>query len=361
MGVEVPTGASRLHDLLAQRQALSTADPGSKVRRTDWGYDIAPPEQSPSRFRHAGIGAAQGAIIAGQASQGDPWATLAGTAVGALTGGVSPALIQAFTRRQELDRSTGDLSTEQKLQLQNAQIGETMAQAEQRRLEPLLRAEELRNQNERFEATERGRNDRAALSNRTRVATAETSNKLRAAGLEETMRHNRAVEARPGTATEEITVGGRTFRVSANTAARILEDRTTGRANKQSEARLESDLETEAANDHLAKRQAAEENASRLRAERDTLAKGAGARTNEPRIKELDRQIAQEEVEARYRQKEADESFARARKAQARSAASPSNSGESRTIEGAIEAFKKAKGRAPTEEEVSRMRRALGQ
>jgi hypothetical protein len=112
--------------------------------------------------------------------------------------------MQAFTRRQELDRVTGDAATEQSLQLRNAQIGETMAQAEQRRLEPFLKAEELRAQNERFEATERGRNQRADATNKTRVQTAAESNELRKKEFEERQRHNLATENKPTSNTRTV-------------------------------------------------------------------------------------------------------------------------------------------------------------
>jgi len=363
LGAAVPAGASNLQRLMAERTALANADPSSQVRRTSWGYEELPPEQSPSRGRQGLAGVLQGANIAAQASGGDPWATLAGAATGGVSGGVSPRLLQAFTRQQELDRNAGNLANEQAIALKGAQVGETFAQAEQRRLEPYLRAEELRAQNERFEATERGRNERAAASNRTRVQTATTANELRGKSLEETMRHNRAVENKPGTATEEITVAGRTFRVSANTAARILEERSKASNKERTESQLEAELEDEAANDHLAKRKAAEERASVLRAERDKLsATKRAADTNKARITELDRQIAQEEVEARYRQKEADDSFVRARKARAKGTGGATQpAGVGRTIEGAVEAFKAAKGRMPTAEEIARMKRALGQ
>ena len=329
MGVEVPANASNLQRLMAQHTALSQADPSSPVRRADWGYEELPPERSPSRLRHAGMGAATGAILAGQATKGDPWGTLAGAAVGALTGGISPALMQAFQRRQELDQSTGDLAAEQSLQLRNAQIGETLAQADQRRLDPLIEAEKLRQQRETTEMLEGGRNRRADASNRTRVETASEANRLRRESLEERQRHNKAVENRPGTATEEITVAGRKFKVPPATAARILEDRQKSRA----EVDIEADLETEAANDHLTRRREADETVSRLRAEREKLTHGSKqlpdgtwgwqedprlVDRNSAAIRDIDRQIAETERESAYRQKEADDAFSRARKAKAK-------------------------------------------
>lgn len=363
VGQQVNPAASNLQRLMAQRQVLATADPSSKVQQSDWGYEMTPPERTPSRGRGIASGALQGALIAGQS--GNPWATLAGTAVGAITGGVSPRLIQAFTRRQEMDRNAADMSAEQALQLKNAQIGETEAQAEQRRIQPLLEAEKIRREEERTGMLEEGRNKRAELGARTRSQTAAEANKLRRESLEERQRHNKAIEGKTA-ATEEITVAGRKFKVSPSTAARILESRTTA-ANKPDKERVESqlevDLETEAANDHLSKRREAEESASELRAERDKLSSSAvTAKRNEARIKELDRQIAQAEKEATYRQSEADNAFMRARKAKAKvdsqSTAKPTGG---RTIEGAVEAFRKKLGREPTAEEIARMRKALGQ
>lgn len=226
LGSAVRPNASRLEELMAERQALNT-DPGSRVRRTNWGYEQQPPEQSPSRLRHAGIGAGTGAIIAGQATHGDPWGTLAGTVVGALTGGVSPTLMQAFQRRQELDRNAGELSTEQQLQLGSARIDETTAQAEQRRLEPYLRAQQLEQQQRNAELMEQGRNDRATAANKTRVQTAAEANKLRQAQLEETqkrtaetVRHNKVVEGKPSGSNEKI-VNGAIYRKDAEGVYRL--------------------------------------------------------------------------------------------------------------------------------------------
>lgn len=328
IGQQVQPDAGNLERLMAERQALSTADPASKVRRTDWGYEQQPPEQSPSRLKHALIGALQGAAMGGRG--GDPWAALGGAATGAAAGGISPNLMQAFLRRQEMDRNAADMAGEQALQLRHAQIGETVAQAEQRRIQPALEMEKLRRQEEQADELEAGRNRRADQANRTRSQTAAETNRMREERLKEQTRHNKAVEGKTA-ATEEITVAGRKFKVSPATAARILESRSTA-ANKpdkeRTESALEADLETEAANDHLAKRQDAEKTASTLRAERDQLTSSPiAARRSEARIKELDRQIAQAEQEARYRQTEADNSFARARKAKAKAGSQSAGAG----------------------------------
>lgn len=362
VGSQVQPGAGNLERLMAERQALATADPSSQVRRTGWGYEQQPPEQSPSRLKQALIGGLQGAAMAGRG--GNVWETLGGAATGAAAGGISPQLMQAFTRRQELDRNAADMAGEQALQLRHAQIGETVAQAEQRRVQPILELEKLRRAEEQADELEAGRNRRADQANRTRSQTAAETNRMRQERLAEQTRHNKAVEGKTA-ATEEITVAGRKFKVSPSTAARILESRSTA-ANKPDkervESQLEADLETEAANDHLTKRREAEESASALRKERDDLsASPVAARRSEARIKELDRQIAQAEQEARYRQTEADNSFARARKAKAKGGAGSSTAKPTsgRTIEGAVEAFRKKVGREPTDEEVERMRRAL--
>jgi hypothetical protein len=353
VGTPVAENTSRLGRLMAERETLGNADVSSAVRKTPWGYEVQPPEQSPSRTKQALLGVLHGANQAAQATGGDPWATLAGAGTGGAAGAISPRLMQAFTRKQEMDRVTGDVVTEQTIQARNAAIAADIAQPELRALQIQRQIDQDRMANEDRDA-DRAIRDRTAT---TRATQAEEANRQRKARLEETMRHNKAMEGKTA-ATEEITVAGRKFKVSPSTAARILESRTTA-ANKPDKERVESqievDLETEAAEDHLTKRKAADDQASQLRAERDKLTAGVGLVRNKAKIAEVDRQIAQAEKEATYRQKEADDAFARARKAQSKASAKPSG----RTIEGAIEAFKKAKGRAPTADEIERMRTAL--
>jgi hypothetical protein len=365
VGTEVPADTSRLQQLLAERQPLSDANPASPVRRTDWGYEQLPPEQSPSRFRHAGIGAGQGAIIAGQATQGDPWGTLAGTVIGALTGGISPDLIQAFTRRTELDRNAGELSTEQKLQLQNAQIGETVAQAEQRRMEPYLRAEELRAQNDRFEATEAGRMARAEASNKTRVQTAAEANKARQATLAETMRHNRAVEGRP-TGTNERTVNGAIYakdkdgvwRLAPGSPApqpSVAQRRSTEKADDRTEKGRQAQSLYQKGSDYWDQAQQKREEARRLGAGPDGNPSRLAATRNEEAIRRLNREAEQLESKTREVQIRGDMLAAEAESGPA------SSGGGGRTLEGAVNAFRKKFNREPTAEETARMKKALGQ
>lgn len=355
VGTPVDENTSRLGRLMAERSTLGSADVSSAVKSTPWGYEVQPPEQSPSRVKQALLGVLHGANQAAQATGGDPWATLGGAATGAAAGGISPRLMQALTRKQEMDRVTGDVVTEQTIQARNAAIAADIAQ-------PELRALQIQRQIDQDAAMNADRDaDRAirAQNATTRSQQAQTANELRGKTLEETMRHNKAMEGKTA-ATEEITVAGRKFKVSPNTAANILERRTaaiTKPDKEREESSIEVDLETEAANDHLSKRKEADEQASTLRKEREDLTKGVGLVKNKARIAEIDRQIAQAEKEASYRQKEADDAFARARKAGAKAAAKPAGGG--RTIEGAVEAFKKAKGRAPTADEIERMKAAL--
>lgn len=369
LGPHVGPNASRLERLLAERQALSTADPSSKVRRTDWGYEVGPPEQSPSRFRHAAMGAGTGAIIAGQATGGDPWGTLAGAVTGALTGGVSPALLQAFNRRAELDRNAGELSTEQKLQLQNAQMAETAAQAEQRRLEPYLKAEELRAQNERFEATERGRNERAAQSNRTRAQAAAEANRLRAEALEETKRHNRETERKPGS--KYRTVANTIFEVDDDGIWRVapgapppFSPTDAARAEREgvrSTERMEKGRQAEAlfrkGSEYWDQAKAKRAEADRLRLKPDGTPRQFISDTVDAQIRTLIREAESLEAKTREVQIRGD-----LLAAEAESGSAASTGG--RTLEGAIEAFRKDKkrnptGREPTAEEIERMRKAL--
>lgn len=128
MGVETK-GLSKLGKLIERRRALQDADVSSKVTDTDWGTEVGPPEQSPSRMRQVLMGALQGAIIGGQHGA---WSALGAAGTGAAAGGASPRLMQALSRKQETDRTTGDIETE--LGIQSAQSGIAQQQAQTRRL-----------------------------------------------------------------------------------------------------------------------------------------------------------------------------------------------------------------------------------
>lgn len=361
LGNAVPADASRLQQLMAEHATLSQADPSSAVKRTGWGYEIQPPEQSPSRVRQALTGALHGAAMAG--AGGDPWAALGGAATGAAAGGVSPALMQAFQRRLELDRSTGDLATEQKLQLGNAQIGETLAQAEQRRLEPFLKAEELRRQDERARATEEGRNRRNETTNRTRAQTAAEANRLRQAQLEETERHNRAVEARPPSNTDR-TVNNAIYRRDADGVYRLAPGSPAPSPTAADDRRTERSADREAKGKQAAAlyQKGAEywDTAKAKRAEADRLGRGAdgqpsriAARANEAAIKALTNEAESLERQTREVQLRGDLLAAEAESGPAQPAAG------GRSIQGAIEAFRTAKKREPTADEIRRMEEAL--
>lgn len=319
--IGVPTGGSTvglspLGKLLAERRALQNAPLSSNVIDEGNRFEITPPEQSPSRVRNAIAGALQGAALAGQANNGDPWATLGAAGTGAAAGAISPKLMQSFLRKQALDRQAGEIGQQMGIDAGVAKIQGTLADAAYTAIRPEI--EMARIEQQEAESTARiGATDRATQQ---RGRAASTTAGIQNRTLEERARHNKAMEAKT-VSTEEITVAGRTFKVTPSTAARILEARTTAinKPDKERvEAQLEAELEEEAAQDHLAKRKQADDQASALRAERELLTTGRGLETNKGRIAEIDRQIASAEKEAVYRQTEADNSFARKRKAQSK-------------------------------------------
>lgn len=366
LGSPVAQNANNLQRLLAERDALSQADPASKVARRDWGYEIQPPERTPSRLRHAGLGAAQGAILAGQATGGDPWGTLAGTVVGALTGGVSPSLLQAFQRRQELDRNAGELGLEQKLQLQNAQIGETDAQAEQRRMQPLIEAEKLRRQEEQAVMLEEGRNRRTEATNKTRVQTATEANKARQAALEETRRHNRETERKPGS--KYRTVANTIFEVDDDGVWRVapgapppFSPSDAARAERQEVRSTERDEKARQAealfkkgSEYWDQAKAKREEARKLGLGPDGNPSRVASTRNEDAINRLLREAANLEGQTRDVQIRGDILAAE-------SESQPAAGSSGRTLKGAKAAFRAKYNREPTAEETERMKRALGQ
>lgn len=367
VGTPVPSTLSPLGKKMAEHSARSGAVLGSKVSRTPWGFEEAPPDASPSRARHAGMGALDMIALAG--ASGDPWMTAAAALTGAVTGGVSPRLVQKFQQQQELQRLEAEMAPLQKQDLLSAQIDETRAQAEQRRYEssqtPYTDPESGETYNvptkdvsrvrETYRTNKAWRDDNAA------------DNKRQDARDAETRLHHRNMEGKTA-ATEEITVAGRKFKVSPSTAARILEARTNA-ANKPSgpdrdaaEAAIEAQLEDEAGTDHHNKRREADEQAAKLRNDRaDYVANGPGTKTQKAaKVADYDRQIAEAERESAYRQKEGDDAFTRRNKARSKSSAAPTKAGKSgRTLQGAIDAYTKTNGRAPTAAQVANMKAAL--
>lgn len=238
VGQQSGVGRSPLGRKLDEYRALSDADVGNKVKRTDWGYEEQPPgERTPSRTKQALMGALQGFILAGQQSKGDPWATLGGLGTGAAAGAVSPKLMQAYTRDQELDRLRGDITGDQKMELGNAQISETMAQADARRAEPYLRAAQL----ERQEANDQAAREERVLTRQQR----DEDTRIRRERADEAIRHNKAMETRP-TGADEREVNGAIYRKDANNVWRLAPGSPPPR-DMAREKRTEKDEENAAA------------------------------------------------------------------------------------------------------------------
>lgn len=215
VGTPVAADASRLERLMAERATLGNASPSSKVSKTPWGIEVGPPESSPSRLKQALVGALQGAAMAG--SSGDPWQALGGAATGAVAGGINPRLVQAMTRQQETDRLTGQIEQEQGIAARNAAIYAQQAQPELRALQIQRQIDEdAARQADRKARGEDRDADRALREKEanTRSEQAAAANKLRQQQLEETRRHNRETERKPGSK----------YRTVANTIFEVDDD-----------------------------------------------------------------------------------------------------------------------------------------
>lgn len=301
--------------------------------------------------------------MAGQS--GDPWAALGGAATGAAAGGISPRLMQAFTRQQELDRLAGDISTELSLQGKQAQVEATIAQPELRALQIQRQIDLDAQRNEDRDASRalREKRDERAYTQ------AQQANELRARQFEETGRHNRAMENRPtGSQSNEHTVNGAIYRKDENGVYHLApgspppaprRDIPGEKEDERSRERYEKGQLARSLYDKGSAywRQAQEkrEAARKLGIGSDGQPSRIAATRNEDAIKQLIREAEGLEAKTREVQIEGDKAAAVADSGP--QASRPDSGG--RTIEGAIEAFKAAKKRAPTADEIARMRKAL--
>lgn len=324
-------GLSPLGRKLAELRALGRAHPSSQVRDIGDAIEIQPPMtggeigSGRNRLKQALGTALYGAAIAAQGpTEGAAARALGGAVTGGAAGAVSPRLAMEFRRHQDITRARGEAGAEQEIALGQARIAETQAEAAQRAAQPELEALRIERQIER---------DRTLAADRTtRTQQAEEANRIRRETLEERIT---ARKSKAATATEEITVAGRKFKVTPSTAARILEARTK-KPSERTEAQVEAELEHEAGMDHLTKRRQADEQASALRrkraevvASRATTARGKKEfeASKKQQIEEIDRQITEAERESAYRQKEADDSFSRRNKAKAKAGATAPTGG----------------------------------
>jgi hypothetical protein len=284
-----PAPLSRLEQLLNERNAIAAAHPSAPVTQLPGGQRAIGAVEKPSRLKQAGMGALQGIINAGPS--GDPWKVLGAAGTGAAIGAVSPKMVQALSRAQLVDELDRNLATTQQAELGNARINETNAQAEQRRLEPVLRAAQIQRQIDEDKAQE---TDRA-----TRSKQADEANKVRIRGIEERERHNRVMETKTKERADQ-------YRVDSTTGDIIAIDPDTNnttvirKGSKQHGAAAQAKAIWDAAGkqyDTDAKPKWAE--ADRLREEAERLsADRVSAKQNEGRIKDLTRQADRLDKEA---------------------------------------------------------------
>lgn len=329
VGQRVPTGSSALEQKLARYNTLSGAGEDSKVKRTDWGYEEMPPALGgPSRKKQALVGLLQGLAQAGQATGGNPWGTLAGGLTGMAAGAISPRTMQAFTRQQELDKLQGEIGTEQKMEMGNAQISETLAQASQRRADAEMvdytdpesgetyqvPAKQISRVKQQYAANKALRDSRAADDKRADAA------------FDETKRANKEREVDRDKDREQR---------AQMLKDKILEERSKAgdKPNPAREAQLEAEFEGGNEQQNLQARKDADESTSALRAQREKLTHKSVhnsdgtwgwapdarmAEQNASQIANIDRQISFGETEARDRQHDANAARVRKDKAMAK-------------------------------------------
>jgi hypothetical protein len=123
------TGMTSFERKQAELAIRERAAAGVKIRSHGDTIEEMPPEQSPSRWRQVLVGLGRGALAGAAGGQGLGGA-IGGAITGGIIGGVSPNMMQALTRQDNIDRLRGDVATEQEMQLKGAQTGLAQAQAQ---------------------------------------------------------------------------------------------------------------------------------------------------------------------------------------------------------------------------------------
>lgn len=119
-----PGAPSRKGAELRARQEGAQYETG--IRDTGTGFEVSPPKTRAetnswrNRLKQAGLGALHG--IAMQRPGATMGELIGGAGGGAATGGISPRLVEAYSRQQQIDRLQGEVGQEQQLELGAAKI-----------------------------------------------------------------------------------------------------------------------------------------------------------------------------------------------------------------------------------------------
>lgn len=124
---QLPAKRGSYSDRMAQIDMLRRAPVTSDVERREKGGFQAQIPKKPSRLKQILVGLGQGAII-GASKTGTWQGALGGAATGGVSGGVSPRLMKAFTRDQEIRRLQGQLDDDMELQKGQAALEGIQAQ-----------------------------------------------------------------------------------------------------------------------------------------------------------------------------------------------------------------------------------------
>lgn len=345
-------------DRRAHLEALGIADPTSEVRQTPEGWQIDPAHE---RGRKYGVvhGLLQGALE-GAARTGKWQGAAGGAAVGAAAGGVSPRFAQAMDRTRETgreqteyDRELGNQAKQQALGLQRSQTEENYAQAQRQRIGTphYIQKDDgswvAAYDDRAYPVSEGG----SAVKGKDPDATTP----YQQSQLNETKRWHDMQNVKEQRDKVDVTIGGKKYRVSSNTAASIA-DRQRRDAKKPtpgSKASILAMIEDDAEQNALQRRKDTDTRIAELQAKKDKLthrsvqnADGSwgweedigAVLTSKSGVTDLDKQIADLQKESDNQQRIAETAAGNKRKAEAEARAggmSPQwHGGESRSSKG---------------------------
>lgn len=338
------------NDLESLHGLQRDAPANSKIERGPSGnWEVAAPKK-PSRLKQGLLGLLYGAAQAAAEgpTEGAALRALGGAGAGATLGGVKPGAIQTWSREQELKKSAADIAEQQGIEMRQAQIAEAQSR-------PELGALRVQHQ---LDAEKQRQADREA--DNTRADSAATQRGREATERE---RHNKVMEnKKPPTSTPTRTLGGQIFekgdddvwhvaKGSPPPAPTAAADRSTKRSEDKSAKAQQASTLYKKGEDYWNQAQAKRKEAEGLQKKRFLTD------PEKSRLSALTREAEGLEAKTREVQLKGDDLAA---ESEAINESAPKSG---RTIEGAIEAFKRdprnKSHRAPTEDELARMRKAL--
>ncbi len=324
---------SQLGTNLAMDRELRRAPVSAPVTTDKYGLPQVGAETPMTKKHGILMGLLQGALAGGAA--GGWKGALGGAAVGGIAGGVNPKLEYALERDQEIQRNQRDTDQQISNRAKTGAINVQQSQAEENRAQA---ARALRG-TPHYERDADG-NVNVYYDDDAYPVTDKRGNQVKgadpdAAQKESVRYHDLVIKQREDAAKAkdkdkvDVTVGGKTYRVSQSAAAniKVRQQQNAKKPNPGREAAIEAVIQEEAESDALGRRKDTDEAISKLEEQRDKLTKHDDGTDKvdlelpKAQIAQLDKSIADLRKESDNQQKIAETAASDKRKAEAKAKA----------------------------------------